>query len=185
MITRRFEQTLARLVAAYPQREVSAASIALYTERFATMDARLFAAAVEECIDTHDWLPSVHQVQQAAIRVLARARILPPSAEDAWATVLEIARTWHEGAMIGDRLPEQARAALSAAGGIRAVAQASGEWELGRIESRFSAAYTQYRSALEVAALRGQYGAEHGLSLAGQRSGAPQAIGERGSRATR
>jgi len=183
MRAREFERLFGILMAAYPQREISATTIAVFTERFAPMDARLFSATVQECIDSYDWMPSVQQVRQAASRVLVRAGVLPPGPVDAWAAILGVARTWHEGASIQDRLPQQVREALGAAGGIRAVAQADGEYELERIERRFSAAYQQYREALEVAALQARYTDDHALGAA-QRDGV-RAIGTGNQHATR
>lgn len=118
-----WNKAIARLTAAFPQREISTATILAYREHLIGMDGALFAAAVEQCMDTCDWFPTISQLLKASDGIAARAHgILPP--EQAWEHVLDVARGWHDGLSVRAMFDEATFAALQRIGGMRTVATA-------------------------------------------------------------
>ena len=65
---------MGRLLAYFPQREVSAETIAAYHDILGDMDGEVFTLAVRHCVETCDWFPTVRQLKRAADEIQA-ARI--------------------------------------------------------------------------------------------------------------
>lgn len=141
MTRNEWNQLMARLAAFFPQREISAETIAAYYEVLGDMDGQVFALAVRECANTCDWFPTVKQLREASLVVLERAGVLPPSPDAAWQLVMQVARGWYEGQTVRDRFDETTWQALRAIGGIRVVALADSGAEVARMERQFRAAY--------------------------------------------
>lgn len=68
------ELQIRRLFAAFPERDISPATVAVYTERLATLDPALLALAIDTVLDeTTDFFPRIGAIKQAAWRHIAPA----------------------------------------------------------------------------------------------------------------
>lgn len=66
MTETQFAPLIKRLIALFPQRPISAETIAAYWEMLHDLDAELFAVAVKHCAASCEWFPTVKQLRKAA-----------------------------------------------------------------------------------------------------------------------
>ena len=80
---------VAKLVAAFPNREIPAATVKVYVSHLSGISAHLLATAVDELIQTSVFFPTIAELRKAA----AQAKLgNVPSAEEAWSEVLSVMR---------------------------------------------------------------------------------------------
>jgi hypothetical protein len=76
---------VAKLVAAFPNREIPAATVKVYVGHLSCIPTQLLAIAVDELIQTSVFFPTIAELRKAA----AQAKLGDvPSAEEAWSEVL-------------------------------------------------------------------------------------------------
>ena len=76
---------VAKLVAAFPNREIPAATVKIYVNHLSSVPAHLLATAVDELIQASVFFPTIAELRKAA----AQAKLgNVPSAEEAWSEVL-------------------------------------------------------------------------------------------------
>lgn len=146
--------TMRRLAALFPQREISAETIAAYFDMLTDLDADVFRLAARQCAVTCDWFPTVAQLRREAQAITAEQHGLLSPAE-AWMHVLDVARHWTErSSATRQQCDHRTFAALQSIGGIREVATTEAVG-LSRLERQFRAAYERaYQADVEVAMTR-------------------------------
>lgn len=135
-----------RLVALFPQREITDATLAAYWDHLRDINPAVFRAAAHRCARECDWFPTVKQLRSAAESVAAEAHGIK-TPDSAWLHVLSVASHWSEGKSVRDRFDGPTWAALQQIGGIRAVALSE---MTARLEKQFITAYgPAYRDAAD------------------------------------
>lgn len=135
-----YTSIMKRLVALFPQREITDATLAAYWDFLRDIDPAVFRAAAQRCARDCDWFPTVHQLRSAAELISAAAHGIKPP-QSAWLHVLTVAAGWTEGTSVRDRFDDPTWASLQQIGGIRTVALTDSGAGLSRLENQFIAGY--------------------------------------------
>lgn len=140
-----WQRNIARLIALFPQREISRETIAAYWELLCDLDDSVFERAVALCGQTCTFFPSVKELRDAAATALDAHQQLPPMPERAWEDVLAVARYWSDVGSLRHALRhELEHAAIERVGGVMRLALAD-EYEARAIRQEFLSAYTALR----------------------------------------
>jgi len=76
------------LVSAFPQKPVSTETLMIYQRCIMDLDFESAKAAVLDLVTTEDWLPSIAAIRKASLSLTHQL----PTAGEAWAEVLDVAR---------------------------------------------------------------------------------------------
>jgi hypothetical protein len=61
-----FAPLMKRMIAAFPQRPISADTVAVYWEMLSDLDAPIFTQSVKRCMESCEWFPTIKHLRHAA-----------------------------------------------------------------------------------------------------------------------
>ena len=125
----------------YPK-SLSEAASSIYAEVCGHLSDDVWLEAVRRVCGRNRFFPVPAEILAAAQEVAARAHGVQ-SPDEAWESVLGVAKSWGEGKSIRALLEPSVFDAVQAIGGIRDVAVADDGYELHQIRSQFVTTYTR------------------------------------------